>query len=105
MYDTRQEHLTAQLNGQKLEKTLQKLRHELAKSRAMNDLLQNEVCGLSAYLTVPYCGGHHSSSHKVGRKTCEFVLFSNVSCGERSLLVQSARLVFPYVLLGCGEIF
>lgn len=41
----RQEHLTSQLNAQKLEKTLQKLRHELAKSRAMNDLLQNEVRG------------------------------------------------------------
>ncbi|CAM9185052.1 unnamed protein product [Pylaiella littoralis] len=39
----KQEHLTAELNSQKLEKTLQKLRHELAKSRAMNDLLQNEI--------------------------------------------------------------
>ena len=48
----RQEHLTAQLNGQKLEKTLQKLRHELAKSRAMNDLLQNEVRGYSV-LDIP----------------------------------------------------
>ncbi|CAM9619974.1 unnamed protein product [Scytosiphon promiscuus] len=39
----KQEHLAAQLNGQKLEKTLRKLRHDLAKSRAMNDLLQNEI--------------------------------------------------------------
>ncbi|CAB1117736.1 unnamed protein product [Ectocarpus sp. CCAP 1310/34] len=39
----KQEHLTSQLASQKLDKTLQKLRHELAKSRAMNDLLQNEI--------------------------------------------------------------
>ncbi|CAM9356204.1 unnamed protein product [Hapterophycus canaliculatus] len=39
----KQEHLAAQLNGQKLEKTVRKMRHDLAKSRAMNDLLQNEI--------------------------------------------------------------
>ncbi|CAM9287939.1 unnamed protein product [Ectocarpus fasciculatus] len=45
----KQEHLTSQLASQKLEKTLQKLRHELAKSRAMNDLLQNEIDRLQGH--------------------------------------------------------
>lgn len=39
----KQDYLTVKLRNSQLEKNTQRLRHELAKSRAMNDLLQNEV--------------------------------------------------------------
>ena len=38
-----QDYLTAKLHSSQLEKNTKRLRHELAKSRAMNDLLQDEV--------------------------------------------------------------
>ena len=40
-----QDYLTAKLHSSQLEKNTKRLRHELAKSRAMNDLLQDEVSG------------------------------------------------------------
>lgn len=42
----KQDYLTVKLRNSQLEKNTQRLRHELAKSRAMNDLLQNEVRSL-----------------------------------------------------------
>lgn len=39
----RQDYLTAKLQTSRLEKNASRLKHELAKSRAMNDLLQDEV--------------------------------------------------------------
>lgn len=43
----KQDYLTVKLRNSQLEKNTQRLRHELAKSRAMNDLLQNEVRSLN----------------------------------------------------------
>ncbi|CAM9578902.1 unnamed protein product [Laminaria digitata] len=39
----KQDYLTAKLHSSQLEKNTKRLRHELAKSRAMNDLLQDEI--------------------------------------------------------------